>query len=379
MLLLKNADVYLLPLCALLVVGLRATAAGQLVRVKLEKDARRVITTTNDQRVCSHDTECVSGFEYCDINLGPEKRRKCGLGNELSGSFCCPVDKVIHPKRERRKTVDDDESDLDKVLDRAAPEPIKPLPEEPECGQNTKSISKIMNVQNAKASDWPWMAVFLETTNYMNFCGGVLLNRRFVLTAAHCFKKYTKQDFVVRLGEYDFTTNNETQYIDYRVTDIRIHPDYDLATHANDIAILKLKRSTIYNSFIRPICLPKTNMEVYEKNAVVAGWGQTVFGGEVSNVLQEVAIPIWLHDQCVSAFSQPIFKTNLCAASYEGGKDSCLGDSGGPLLMQRHDGRWTNVGIVSWGISCGELGIPGVYTKVTSYLKWIAVNAQDVI
>lgn len=55
------------------------------------------------------------------------------------------------------------------------------------------------------------------------------------------------------------------------------------------------------------------------------------------------------------------------------------GDSGGPLLMQRHDGKWTNAGVVSWGIKCGGIGIPGVYTKVTSYLKWIAVNAQDVI
>jgi len=104
-------------------------------------------------------------------------------------SFCCPVDKVIH-KRVRRMTNDDDESELDKAIDRAAPEPIKPLLEEPECGQNTKSISKITKVQNSKASDWPWMAVLLETTNYINFCGGVLLNRRFVLTAAHCFKKY---------------------------------------------------------------------------------------------------------------------------------------------------------------------------------------------
>jgi len=85
------------------------------------------------------------------------------------------------------------------------------------------------------------------------------------------FFRYTKQNFVVRLGEYDFTTNNETKYIDYRVSDIRLHPDYDHATHANDIAILRLNKPTIYNSFIRPICLPKTNMEVYKKNAVVAG------------------------------------------------------------------------------------------------------------
>lgn len=109
-----------------------------------------------------------------------------------STSICCLPEQVIDSilRKKRATTNDDNISDLDKALDRAAPEPIKPLPEEPECGVNSKSISKISSVQNAKASDWPWMAVLLETTNYMNFCGGVLLNRRFVLTAAHCFKRY---------------------------------------------------------------------------------------------------------------------------------------------------------------------------------------------
>lgn len=83
--------------------------------------------------------------------------------------------------------------------------------------------------------------------------------------------RYTKNDIVVRLGEYDFTINNETSYIDYRVSDIRLHPDYDHATHANDIALIRLNRPTIYNSFIRPICMPKTNMEIYKRTAVVAG------------------------------------------------------------------------------------------------------------
>lgn len=106
-----------------------------------------------------------------------------------SKSFCCPIENVIRLDRNKRAANDEDVSDLDKVLERSA-EPIKPLPEDPECGRNTKVISKITSVQNAKASDWPWMAVLLETTNYLNFCGGVLLNRRFVLTAAHCFKVY---------------------------------------------------------------------------------------------------------------------------------------------------------------------------------------------
>lgn len=107
--------------------------------------------------------------------------------------YCCPINKVIRSSTERRMANDDDESILDKILNiplPERPEPIRPLPEEPECGLNIKTLSNILNVQNVKANDWPWMAVFLETTNYMNFCGGVLLNRRFVLTAAHCFKKY---------------------------------------------------------------------------------------------------------------------------------------------------------------------------------------------
>lgn len=94
---------------------------------------------------------------------------------------------------------------------------------------------------------------------------------RYIHRRAFIFFRFTKQNIVVRLGEYDFTTNNETQYIDYRLTDIRLHPDYDHATHANDIAIVKLNRPAVYNSFIRPICVAKTNMEVYKKNAVVAG------------------------------------------------------------------------------------------------------------
>lgn len=52
------------------------------------------------------------------------------------------------------------------------------------------------------------------------------------------------------------------------------------------------------------------------------------------------------------------------------------GDSGSPLMMQRQDGKWVNIGIVSWGIGCGNPAYPGVYTKVASYLKWISVTAR---
>ncbi|CAG9138791.1 unnamed protein product, partial [Plutella xylostella] len=52
------------------------------------------------------------------------------------------------------------------------------------------------------------------------------------------------------------------------------------------------------------------------------------------------------------------------------------GDSGGPLTVERGDKRYELVGVVSWGIGCGRVGYPGVYTRVTKYLYWIRHNAR---
>ena len=56
------------------------------------------------------------------------------------------------------------------------------------------------------------------------------------------------------------------------------------------------------------------------------------------------------------------------------GQDSCAGDSGGPLMTANKTarGQWFQVGVVSWGLTkCGTEGVPGVYTNVRTYLKWI--------
>jgi hypothetical protein len=87
------------------------------------------------------------------------------------------------------------------------------------------------------------------------------------------FFRITIKEIIVRLGEYDFTTNNDTQYIDYRLSNIILHPDFRKETQKNDIALVKLNKPTEYNAFIRPICLPDVDVQVYGRVAIVIGKG----------------------------------------------------------------------------------------------------------
>lgn len=92
-----------------------------------------------------------------------------------------------------------------------------------------------------------------------------------VLTAAHCTFKYTTDEIFVRLGEYDFRVFNETRFRDFRVADIRQHIDFDGTTYENDIAVLKLQRATMFNSYIWPVCMPPSGESWETYQGVVTG------------------------------------------------------------------------------------------------------------
>lgn len=248
-------------------------------------------------------------------------------------------------------------------------------PEERGCGLLTKAFPKITGGRPADPGEWPWMAALRRKRSENSYCGAVLITDRHVLTAAHCTDDYQASDLSVRLGEYRFSVANESRAREFQVIEIRQHEDFDPLTYFNDIAVVKLSRPTIFNSYIWPICMPPVGDTYEGYMAVVIGWGTKYFAGPTSDVLMEVSVPIWTQDKCKSAFVESVTDKMLCAADPAGGRDSCQGDSGGPLLVQLPNRRWITVGIVSWGIRCGEKNHPGVYTRVTSYANWIMQNS----
>lgn len=195
-------------------------------------------------------------------------------------------------------------------------------PTERGCGTATKQFPKIAGGRPADPGEYPWMAALI-TKNAINgaFCGGVLITDRHVLSAAHCSNRIKIQDLYVRLGEYSFVQSNETRTRDFRVSEIRQHVDFDATTYENDIAMLKLIRPSVFNSYIWPICMPPMAGDYEGKRAVVIGWGTQFFGGPHSPVLMEVTVPIWKNDDCQEKYAHKIQETVMCAGASQ--IDSC--------------------------------------------------------
>ena len=89
--------------------------------------------------------------------------------------------------------------------------------------------------------------------------------------------------------------------------------------------------------------------------------------------MQKVSVPFVTEESCKLSYGENyIFEGTICAG--EEGKDSCAGDSGGPMVDAIANGK--QVGVVSFGFGCGQAGYPGVYARVSNYVDWISATAN---
>ncbi|KAF0313609.1 Phenoloxidase-activating factor 3 [Amphibalanus amphitrite] len=242
----------------------------------------------------------------------------------------------------------------------------------------------------------PWMAVLfyrdLITGSIRPGCGGALISQQHVLTAAHCVTDLGDAELMfVRLGEHDLTSREDCQQRadgspicnhpqNFRINASLFHEGYSRINSSNDIALIKLDRPVLEDDFVGKICLPfgiAGHRDYTGVNLTAAGYGRLgpSSSSPSSQVLMEVRLPGVDQRVCSDVITRNkgvITDKQICAGG-EDGRDSCDGDSGGPLIAPTPTGPpYSLVGVVSFGaVRCGEGGVPSVNTRVSEYLNWI--------
>lgn len=220
---------------------------------------------------------------------------------------------------------------------------------------DTLSIShRIVGGREAAPGDWPWMAALIRSYsssyNSGQFCGGSLIHPNWVVTAGHCASGESPSDVDVALNVHDLL-NDAGERVN--VKRIIVHPSYDNYTLDFDIALLELEHKVSYET-ISPV---SENFVLEGQLSIVMGWGKTDYNTySYSSKLMEVLIPIISNETCNAAFNafnpqyyhDDITENMFCAGFVQGGRDACIGDSGGPLIVWDGSG-WKLAGLVSWG------------------------------
>ncbi|XP_068200539.1 uncharacterized protein [Palaemon carinicauda] len=258
------------------------------------------------------------------------------------------------------------------------------------CGKSNAAglLGRVKNPSfvddNSEFAEYPWQAAILKLDQgeSVYVCGAVLVSDSHLLTAAHCVKKLQSETLIIRLGDWDVTTAAEFyQHVEIPVSNVVIHPEYYAGNLQNDIALMTLQYPVDFdkNPHITPVCLPEKHDNFVGQRCHSTGWGKDAHGdgGKFQRVLKEVEVPVVSHYQCQAALKHThlgagfsLHEGNICAGGEEG-RDTCEGDGGGPLVCRGQNGNAQLVGLVSWGIGCGKVGIPGVYVNVAHYLDWI--------
>jgi len=275
------------------------------------------------------------------------------------------------------------------------------------CGTRQSNIATFGGDHADSApGEFPWTCLLLNQDN--DFVGSCAIipddfnndnNRptRKVITAAHKLKSLKQNDLLkVRVGEWDasgFNSPEQFNHEEYTVVRILKHPQFNTGRLSNDIALLYTDKDiNLNNPYVNTACLPSCDKQfdyIFSNGTGVrcwvAGWGKDEIDGTFQFRQKKVALPLVPPQRCNSALKTALnnqrqgtgnrfqlHPSEVCAGG-EVGKDACTGDGGSPLVCQAQSGRWTVVGLVTWGVGCGS-DTPGVYAKVANFRNWINAN-----
>ncbi|KAL8589329.1 hypothetical protein ACOMHN_052332 [Nucella lapillus] len=338
-------------------------------------------------------THCSTFFQYCmwfrgscELSCGPNTFPLYGVSwCSTRGTRCCvrlfspPLDTTTTTKATTTTITTTPTTTSTTTTTTTTPVPL------PGCG--IKGIGgilsgRIIGGELAGKCEFPWMVHIARKPSGSDPCGATLIDQRHIVTAAHCFSRLGDYIPPITIGEYS-RNQKYRPYEKLTTSDYVpiIHPQYDPQNFFNDIAILKLRTPIDYRRYrcVQPLCLPAKGTSFPPgTSCIAAGWGVTepvynILKPPVSQILRKATLPIVDKALCQARFGF-FFNASveICAGQLDGSRDTCDGDSGGPLMCQSGSGsEYYLAGIVSSGVRCAQPKNPAIYSDVTQFLSWI--------
>ncbi|XP_039998540.1 uncharacterized protein LOC120798357 [Xiphias gladius] len=254
--------------------------------------------------------------------------------------------------------------------------------------QSIVGQTRLVGANHCPEGQCPWQV--LVQLNGNSYCGGVLINPDWVVTAAHCVHGNEPQNLTVVAGEHNLDIEEGTEQ-EIPVSMAIAHESYEPATGDSDVALLRLSRPVTLNRHIVPICLPTKDFADRELLVVryhtVSGWGKRTTGGNaetpgapsrapVSPILRKMSVPILQNSQCSQRAHFNFTNNMLCAGYLEGHVVSCHGDDGSPLVTLFGSTHFLT-GVVGWGRGCSHPGYYGVYANMANFVDWVEGTVKD--
>ncbi|XP_053952781.1 chymotrypsin-2-like [Anastrepha ludens] len=219
---------------------------------------------------------------------------------------------------------------------------------------------RVVGGTNADPGFAPYQ-ISLQSMFGSHMCGGSVIDSQWILTAAHCVYGYNPPYLRVITGTVEWQKPGQIYYPDEYYT----HCNYDNPDYHNDIALVHVNESIVYDQYTQPIPLASKALKDNDE-VLLTGWGTTSYGGSLPEILQKITLRYMSHKRCSDVYEgdESVDVCHICTFTQQG-EGACNGDSGGPVVSGGE-----LVGLVNWGTPCA-VGYPDVHASVFCYRDWI--------